>query len=301
MAGKNFSYFLIDNIPNGRVKCTFANWTGVAYRIPRVDLDKCKDRPDLQQSGVYFLFGTDDNTGENVVYVGQADVRKNGNGLLGRLIEHRNNSEKDYWTEAVVFTTKDKDNWLGATEISWLESYFCNLAKSAKRYVIKNGNEPSPGKPTEEKISDLEEFAKHATVVMGVLNHRVFEPITIHKSVINPSEDTVDEPIMLEISIGSKERKNEVAAQGYEASDGFVLIKGSKIKIDIAPSARERIKKLRTELADKYDAEGVLLETILLKSPNEAANFATGYPINALTAWKTSDGKTLKEFGTGEE
>lgn len=47
-------------------------------------------------------------------------MRKNGNGLLGRLIKHKHNTEKDYWTEAVVFTTKDKDNWLGATEIGCL-------------------------------------------------------------------------------------------------------------------------------------------------------------------------------------
>ncbi|MDL2232506.1 GIY-YIG nuclease family protein [Ruminococcaceae bacterium OttesenSCG-928-L11] len=296
MAGKNFSYFLMDDIPNGRVKCTFANWTGVAYRIPRVALDKCKDRPDLQQSGVYFLFGVDETTDENVVYVGQADVRKNGNGLLGRLIEHKNNSEKDYWTEAVVFTTKDKDNWLGATEISWLESYFCALAKNAKRYAIKNGNEPSPGKPTEEKISDLEEFAKHATVVMGVLNHRVFEPIVSHKADTQASSDGGTEPLMLELVLGNKGTHNRVDVKGYETSDGFVLLKGGTIKVSVAASVRGRIKKLRVELAGKFDEEGVLLEDILLKSPNEAANFATGYSINALTAWKTAEGKTLKEL-----
>ena len=38
MAGKNMNYFLMDSTPNGRIKCTLANWTGVAYKIPRVKL-----------------------------------------------------------------------------------------------------------------------------------------------------------------------------------------------------------------------------------------------------------------------
>jgi hypothetical protein len=291
----------MDDVPSGRVKCTYANWTGVAYRIPRIDLEKCKGRPDLQQSGVYFLFGTDETTGDSVVYVGQADVRKNGNGLLGRLIEHKNDTDKDYWTEAVVFTTKDKDNWLGATEISWLESYFCVLAKNAKRYAVKNGNEPSPGKPTEEKISDLEEFAKYSTIVMGVLNHRVFEPIVAPKTEANTVNGIANEPLVLEIVLGNKDSKNRIDVRGYETNDGFVLLEGGQIKIELAQSCRERIKKLREELSDKLNSEGLLLESILLKSPNEAANFATGYPINALTAWKTVDGKTLKEIFSDSE
>ena len=69
----------------GRIKCTHTNWTGVTYKIPRTALDKCKERCDLKQSGIYFLFGTSDDTGDNIVYVGQAGARNNGEGLLYRL------------------------------------------------------------------------------------------------------------------------------------------------------------------------------------------------------------------------
>jgi len=72
MRGKSINLFLMDGEPNGRMKCTLANWTGVAYKIPRTKLDSCKGRDDLSQSGVYFLFGISDQTGENVVYIGQA-------------------------------------------------------------------------------------------------------------------------------------------------------------------------------------------------------------------------------------
>ena len=147
--GKNISVYLMDGDATGRMKATIANWTGVAYRIPRTALDLCKDRDDLKQSGVYFLFGIDDQSGDNVVYIGQAGARKNGEGVLNRLAEHKRNPDKDYWTEAVVFTTSN--NSFGPTEISYLENRFCRMAQSAKRYIVKNENDPTHGNITEEK------------------------------------------------------------------------------------------------------------------------------------------------------
>jgi len=32
--GKSINLFLMDGTPNGRTKCTLANWTGIAYKIP---------------------------------------------------------------------------------------------------------------------------------------------------------------------------------------------------------------------------------------------------------------------------
>ena len=174
--GKNIQLFLMDGEASGRIKCTLANWTGVAFKIPRTELDRCKDREDLKQSGVYFLFGTSDETGKGVVYIGQAGARKNGEGILNRLQEHKRNPEKDYWTEAIVFTTSN--NSFGATEISYLENRFCNMAIEAKRYEVKNGNDPTPGNITEEKESEMEEFIDYAKVIMGTLGHRLFEPIS---------------------------------------------------------------------------------------------------------------------------
>ena len=97
--GKNINLFLIDGVPNGRIKCSLSNWTGIVYKIPKVMMDASKKIDALQQSGVYFLFGASDKTGKNVVYIGQAGARKNGEGILNRLQEHKRNPEKDYWTE----------------------------------------------------------------------------------------------------------------------------------------------------------------------------------------------------------
>ena len=294
VAGKNINYFLMDGTVGGRIKCTISNWTGVAYRIPRTELEKCKEREDLKQSGVYFLFGIEDDTGDNVVYVGQAGVRKNGEGILYRLQEHKRSLEKDYWTEAVVFTTSN--NSFGPTEISWLENSFCKLATNANRYIVKNGNDPNIGNVTEEKESELEEFVEYAKVVMGVLGHKIFEPIILSPSVDNGLDNRKNDEAneMFEI------KTSAAYAKGRRTVEGFVVFKGSKVKSEISPSLREHIKTLRHRYAPIINSDDILQEDILLRSPNEAAHFALGYPVNALTTWKTHNDKTLKEVENRE-
>ena len=73
--GKNINLYLMDGTATGRIKCTLANWTGVAYKIPRTDMDKCKERDDLKQSGVYFLFGGSDMTDDKKLYISDKPER----------------------------------------------------------------------------------------------------------------------------------------------------------------------------------------------------------------------------------
>lgn len=46
--GKNINLFLIDGEASGRIKCTMANWVGIAYKIPRTELERCQERDDLK-------------------------------------------------------------------------------------------------------------------------------------------------------------------------------------------------------------------------------------------------------------
>jgi hypothetical protein len=235
--GKSINLFLMDGTAVGRIKCTLANWTGVAYKIPRTEIDKCKEREDLKQSGVYFLFGISDDTGENIVYIGQAGARKNGEGILYRLQEHKRNESKDYWTEAVVFTTSN--NSFGPTEISYLENRFFNLAKDAKRYNVKNNVDPTSGHVTEEKESELEEFIEYAEIVMGTFGHRVFDSLE-EKPIYKVEEDVEinDEPLLV-----LKTTKAE--AKGRRTNEGFVVYKGASVSVNPTKSCPETILNLR--------------------------------------------------------
>ncbi len=165
--GKVISVYLIDGVANGKIKATISNWNGIAYKIPRILLDECKELEAFKQSGVYFLFGN------NMVYVGQAEVRKNGKGIHQRIVDHESDKHKDCWDEVVIFTRKD--NSLGRTDISYLENRFYNKAIEAGRFIVKNGNEPTIGTVTEEKESELEEYIDQAELVLGALGYKVFE------------------------------------------------------------------------------------------------------------------------------
>jgi len=293
MAGKSINYFLMDGTPSGRIKCTIANWTGIAYRIPRTELEKCKERDDLKQSGVYFLFGTDENTGDNVVYVGQAGVRKNGEGILYRLQEHKRSADKDYWTEAVVFTTSN--NSFGPTEISWLENNFCSLAIKAKRYIVKNSNDPNVGNVTEEKESELEEFIEYAKLVMGVLGHRTFEPLLQIASPQAASDESEAERAPLFFI-----KRSGAYATAKLTNEGIVLLAGSRIRAEIVPSCPDYAKKVREDNKENVTEDYVLQKDILFKTPSGASAYVLGAPTNGNVEWKTEDDRTLKEFETSE-
>lgn len=281
----------MDGTPNGRIKCTLANWTGVAYKIPRTELDKCRDRADLSQSGVYFLFGTSEETEENVVYVGQAGVRKNGEGILCRLIEHKRNPDKDYWTEAVVFTTSN--NSFGPTEISYLENKFCRLAVDAQRYTVKNGNDPTSGNITEEKECELEEFIDYAKIVMGALGYKLFEPLT-EKSKVVELEEHFEEEVILFLKRKSSKSGIVIEARCKQTNEGFVVLKGSIIETIDSQSIPNTIKERREKA--EIDEDGILQEDVLFKSPSYAASFVIGGHVNGLTEWKTKEGISLKEL-----
>lgn len=268
----------MDGEPSGRMKCSLANWTGIAYKIPRTALDKCKDLDILKQSGVYFLFGTD-KSDNAVVYIGQAGARKNGKGLLLRIQEPH--ASIDYWTEAVMFTTTN--NSFGPTEISYLENRFCNMAVQSGRYVVKNGNDPNPGNITEETESELEEFIDYAKIVMGTLGHKVFEPFA-------PSSEAEDAEPVLYLEYGKGR------ASGKRTSDGFVIFKGSAVNPSLTKSCPERTIKDRKKYASKINKNGVLISDILLSSPSSAAGFVGGASLSGNALWKDSNGKTLKEL-----
>lgn len=290
--GKSINLFLMDGDANGRMKCTLANWTGVAYKIPRTELDRCKERDDLKQSGVYFLFGKTEDTDEDVVYIGQAGARKNGEGILNRLQEHKRNPEKDYWTEAIVFTTSN--NSFGPTEISYLENRFCGLATQAKRYVVKNGNDPTPGNITEEKESELEEFIDNAKIIMGTLGHKVFVPIIIPTTV-----STTDVPATLTTDISDEILyfdHSGVKATGRRTSEGFVVFKGSQIAAKLTKSCPDPTLRNREKYTDKIDANFYLMEDILFTSPSSAASFIGGASLSGNATWCNADGITLKKL-----
>ena len=278
----------MDGEVTGRIKCTLANWTGLTYKIPSSYLSKCKERQDLKQSGVYFLFG-DDEGDKPTVYIGQASIRKNGEGVLFRVAEHLK-GDFDF-NEVVILTTQN--NSFGPTEISYLENKFTNMALETDRYKVKNGNDPNPGNVTEEKESELEDYVEYSKIILGVLGYKIFVPLI--KS--NNDDEYNEEELSLYLTRKVKRSNAIITAKCKRTSEGFVLLSGSKIEETDAEAIPPRIKAMR-EASKKNSVikDGVLTKNILFGSASYASAFALGMTNNGRTNWKREKGQPLKAF-----
>lgn len=286
----------MDGEVTGRIKCTLSNWTGLAYKVPRPYLEKCKDRQDLKQSGVYFLFGKNDD-GDDEVYIGQAGIRKNGEGVLFRVSEHL--KDEIYFSDAVMLTTQN--NSFGPTEISYLENKFTNMAIDVDRYKVRNGNDPNPGNVTEEKESELEDFVEYSKMVLGVLGYKIFVPI-VDKDTKEKYENTRDEKeLSLYLSRKSGKSHRLIEAKCKRTDEGFVVLKDSMIEIIDSTAIPKSIKELRKQCIDKNEiVDGKLNKNYLFNSPSYAAAFVLGTNANGRTSWKNEKGITLKDLEENE-
>ena len=288
---KNINMFLMDGEVTGKIKCTLSNWTGVIYKIPRIQLRDLKSRDEMKQSGIYFLFGRDEDKQKDVTYIGQATTRKNGEGVLLRIQEHTRDTHADYFNDVIILTTQN--NSFGPTEISYLENKFTQLAKEAGRYIVKNGNDPNPGNVTEEKESELDEIVENTLMIIGTLGYRVFVPMT--KKV---SQDFIDNhSTYLYLKRKTKKSNKVIEATCEQTTEGFVVLEGSQVEIMDSPSLPASLKEMRQNLiASQVIQDGVLKEKQLFSSPSYAAAFLLGMQTNGRTDWKNQDGRTLKEL-----
>lgn len=288
---KNINMFLMDGEVTGKIKCTLSNWTGVIYKIPRIQLGDLKSRDEMKQSGIYFLFGRDEDKQKDVTYIGQATTRKNGEGVLLRIQEHTRDTHADYFNDVIILTTQN--NSFGPTEISYLENKFTQLAKEAGRYIVKNGNDPNPGNVTEEKESELDEIVENTLMIIGTLGYRVFVPMT--KKV---SQDLTDNhSTYLYLKRKTKKSNKIIEATCERTTEGFVVLEGSQVEIKDSPYLPASLKEMRQNLiASRVIQDGVLKEKQLFSSPSYAAAFLLGMQTNGRTDWKDQDGRTLKEL-----
>lgn len=280
--GKYIDLYLMDGTANGRCQATLSNWNCDSYKILRGDLKNCDDLPDLRAPGVYFLFGLDDESRQQFVYVGEGDD------VLKRILQpHTFEKDGSYWTEAVILVTPDES--LDKARIKYLENRFHKIVVETNRYIVKNANTP-PQPPLQKKVKDmLEEFIMNTKLVMPALGHRVFEPQP------SAAQDSADEDELLYFS---RNHGKGGKATGKVADDGFWVLKGSYILPDVADYVPTGVLKARERFSDQIDAQGILQTDVCFGSPSYAASFVCGKNSNGLIEWKNKAGVTLKELNS---
>ena len=177
---------------NGALRITFDTGYGLtAYHIKRERLQQAKSIPELKQCGIYFLYGETEKEGKLLrnVYVGQAVVRQNGEGIWLRIKEHL---PQNYWTEAIACVSAD-DSW-GPTELSYLENYFANQISSAKKdsksYKIRNEVSPNPGNPTPKVKKRCRKFIDEAITILETLRYDFFKEEKLEQALLGLSPES---------------------------------------------------------------------------------------------------------------
>lgn len=280
--GKTIKIFLIDGDPNGRMSCELSNWSGKAYKIPRIKIKDCIDRDDLTSTGVYLLFGKDED-GMDQVYIGEAES------ILKRLQQQL--TSKDFWNETILFISKDEN--LNKAHIKYLENRLHEIAKAANRYRVENSIVPTQSSISESDRAEMEEYIEYIKLLVNTLGHKVFE----EKREFKPKQKQAT--FFIKATRGAD-------AQGEQTSDGFIVFKGSKAAGSTAPSITQNFMTLRHNLINQgvLVDNGVYLEfsdDYIFSSPSTASSIVMGRNSNGLTEWKLKDGKTLKEFETADK
>jgi hypothetical protein len=274
---KTIQMCIFDGNPNGRIMCELSNWNGRVYKISRNKLNEFANRPDAEYTGVYFLFGKDEDNNDTV-YVGEAEK------MLIRLKQHL--KDHNYWNDCVVVISKD--NILNKAHVKFLENKFYNLANDANRATVINNTVPTCSSISEFDESMLEEFIENAKLLVNTLGYKVFDKIDV--SVIENQEEKQN-IFFIKATRGAD-------AKGLLVSDGFLVTKGSKITANTAPSMSTNLINFRNKLLDKgiVDKSFIFLSDYVFTSPSLAAAVVMGRNANGRTEWKTINNKSIKDI-----
>lgn len=277
--GITISLYLVDGDPSGIVCAYISNWTGQCIKFPRTLLENVKERKEVNSMGVYFLFGiSEDNPDDKIVYIGEAD------NVYRRLIQHINDEEKSFWTDTVVFTSKD--DFLTKGHVKYLEYQLINLAKRNSNYIVWNKNNATKSLLPEMAVSDMETFLDNVKIILPSIGYNILnEGLYIKKNIRNA--------LFLEIS-GLK-------AKGYSTNTGFLVLEGSEASVIVKDSLSIGYKNKRELLLEKgiltiNNDKLVFSKDYEFSSPSTAAAIIVGYAINGRKMWKDKNNKSLKEI-----
>lgn len=284
---KTIQIFLPDGNPGGVKFVEVTNRTVQAILIPRSLLSTIKDRPEVQNVALYFLFGNNDEVSRTEAYIGEAEVG------FDRLKQH--NAGKDFWDVAVLVVTNNSQNQFTKSDVKFLEHLSFNEAMNAGRFFINQTIPTNPFIP-EWRREDLFDIFETISLLLGTLGYPLFE------SYRGNQEDRTPETNDDELFYCSR-RDSE--AFGKWTEDGFIVYQGSKMASQSSPGFEPKLEK-HNEKIQKLLEDGILgkddsnriifLKDYPFNSPSAASSFINQSPSNGWTDWKNKNGKTLDEL-----
>lgn len=272
--------FVADGDPDGLRVVERTNWVGKAIVFPRTLLPKLKQRPELNQTGVYLLLGPREDGEGEMLYIGEGDP------VRPRLESHY--AQKDFWNRAVCFVAVPGQ--LNKAHVQFLEANLIRMARDAKRLPLDNANQPAEPSLSEADTADMRVFLENMLGMLPVLGVHAFEQAI-------PSTASTTETILTCKGKG-------IIATGYESTQGFVVKSGSQAVLESVPSMQQHVRGM-FDLREELINFGVLLaegdhyrfaQDYVFTSPSTAAAVVLGRSANGRLEWKDGRGRTLKEL-----
>lgn len=254
-----------------------------AVQVSKLRLPEFFDRPESKHVGLYFLFGTIGENDQPHVYIGQTED------LVMRLRDH--NSKKEFWKTAVVIISKTHS--FTQAHIRYLEWLSIKQAIECERYTLDNANNGSKPFVTEAMEADVLDAFETIQTLTSTLGFPVFDRLVAKSSSSQSSIDGNED--IFELKGPSAE------AKGKMVDEGFVVMEGSKARLEIVASA----PMLKSQQA-KYIQEGnlkhvegddhlIFTKDTLFDTPSGAGSIVLARSCNGWISWKNSEGKTLHD------
>lgn len=263
--------------------------------VPRPLLSEFKKREEFHRVGVYFLFGPGDDD-DIQCYIGQSgDVGE-------RLQQHVKG--KEFWTRALVAVSLT-NTWT-STHATYLEWQSIDRAQAYGRVSLQNGNSGGQPHTPDPLKADCQEFFETIGVLLTTLGQPVLDPLGRSAPKTTDAESQPDlpadstappHPIVFHLTGAGCD------ARGYSLPEGFLVLAGSRGRLQTTPSIHDRLVRQRERLLNDgtMTVEGDQVEFLkdcLFNSPSSAGGVLRGRVTNGRNDWQTEDGRTL---GTVEE
>lgn len=277
---KTLNILIFDSNPNGLIMGEVSNWNGRVYKMTRDALADFSRRVDAQNTGVYFLFGRDDEMNDTI-YIGEAEQ------MLTRLKQHINDHEE--WNECIAVISKD--NHLNKAHVKHLEFDFYQLVLQANRFRVTNVVVPTRSSVSEYDEAMLEEFIGHTLLLVNTLGYKAFEKIGITVTTPQMPPQTSECEFFIKSARGAD-------ARGISVSGGFTVLKGSKAASSVTLSIPPALQNMRDKLMrdNVIDDNYTFTRDYMFSSPSTAAAIVRGSSANGRVEWKNQQGKTLAEI-----
>lgn len=268
--------FLPDGSPRSVKIAEITNRVVKAILVPRNKLEYISTRNELNNVGIYFLFGESADKAKPIVYIGEAED------CLDRLKQH--NRTKEFWNYAVVMVSKI--NAFTKSHAKYLEHIAVDRAKESNRFETENLTAPSKPFVTESMEADLLDSFDTIKILLSTLGFPVFDKI-------GKEQITSKELLFL--------NGRNIQAEGDLIDDGFVVFKGSQAKKETVPSCHEYLINLRQKLLIndiiiERNGNYEFIQDYVFNSPSTAGGVVLGRSTNGWTKWKNKEGRTLDEL-----